>query len=266
MTEAFSQDFLTGETPPFAYYDDDPVVQPLAPRSINGVQTAVAYGGRPYWDNNHTPSVFGFNAMVNLMAVWQSAASPHLDKLGRPGTIPAAITDLRGAEIEFKCMTKSGVGFHLPKTGRIGLWIQSYDPKACGGKGGYVNQFNVRSLICEQMGVARQYKRRTGEYDYHDIIIDRPTPVTCTVPVTDDEDDWIVLPPRPDQMMNYGWKFSKDVIRNWSHNMGILHICDDPIELPRGDHPAVAARDYPKSLGYGGSEFWIDKFTIRLPS
>jgi len=253
MPIIFSSDFLSGEPRPLALYNQNPVYVEMAPRAVNNVQTAASAGGPgvAWWpDGNHTTP--GLAGWLNLVSVWY--ATSMVDPLGRVGNIPAA--DLRDAVVRLRCRAVAGpgyqYGFYLPRSTRLGWWIQTYDPAACNGLGGYANWFQTRNLICEQMGVNRPYVRNGNDA----VIMASKGWVDCVIPLSTDPGDWMAMGCNPGKATTYGNSSIGYALKTWSHDMGIIAVT--------GEHGAsYPAYTYP--LGFGGGEFHIDSISIETP-
>lgn len=247
MSVIWQTDFTAAEPVPLALYNQNPVYVAMARRADNNVTTAVAAGGAFWPDGNHTSP--GLAGWLNLLCVLYSAS--RTDPLGRPGTVPAI--DLRGKEVVVRCRAVGGSGypggFYLPRTMRVGWWVQSYDPGAIGGEGGFANWFQTRNLVCEQMGVSRPFVRG-GQ----DTAILANGWVDCVIPLSVDDGDWMAMGANPAKARTYGNSSIAHVLETWNHDMGIIAVT--------GEHgPSFPAYPYP--LGFGGGEFHIDKIQIR---
>lgn len=240
MAILYDNHFTSGSHKPLACYNDTQIYYPL----VQSGATAVTTGGAEYWpDDNHLSPGAGY---LHLLAVLY--AQGQTDALNRAGVVPKA--DLRGGKVTIRCKTigNGHPGFYLPKTARLGWWVQTYDPAAGNGKGAWVNYFQVRNLVCEQMGATRPTARGNedtwlvaGQY------------VDCVVPLTNDQGDWICLGARADKTQ-YGCSSIGAALKYWNVDMGLVCLMDEPLPGPP---------DYPYGLGYGGGQIAIDRITIE---
>jgi len=250
MTVIYSSDFLAADQRPLALYTGNPIYSVMAPRSVDGVQTACAAGGAFWPDGNHLGT--GTSGWLNLLTVLYAVGKN--DELGRPGVVPPA--DLRDGEVRVRCRAVGGsgyqAGFYLPRKCRLGWWLQTFDPGACQGQGGWVNWFQTRNLTCSQMGVPRSFTR-----NHQDAAIPAAAGwVDCVIPLSRDPGDWLAMGSAPARVNTYGNTSIDYALSTWSHNMGIICIT--------GEHGATyPAYTYP--LGFGGGEFQIDKIEIEVP-
>lgn len=250
MTVIYSSDFLAADQRPLALYNQNPVYVVMPGRTVNGVQTAVAAGGTFWPDGNHTGP--GTSGWLNLLTVLYATSTT--DPLNRVGVVPPV--DLRGGEVRVRCRAVGGAGypagFYLPRKCRVGWWLQTFDPGACEGQGGWVNWFQTRHLICEQMGAQRSFAR-----NHQDTAIPSASGwVDCVIPLSTDPGDWLAMGANPSKANTYGNTSIDYALSTWSHNMGIICIT--------GEHGTTyPAYTYP--VGFGGGEFQIDKIEIEVP-
>lgn len=164
--------------------------------------------------------------------------------------------DLRGGVVRVRCRAVGGAGypagFYLPRKCRLGWWIQTYDPGACGGQGGYANWFQTRDLICAQMGVPRSYARGGNDA----AIAASAGWVDCVIPLSTHPGDWLAMGAAPVKADTYGNTSIDYALRTWSHDMGIICVT--------GEHGS-SFPSYTYPIGFGGGEFQIDKIEIEVP-
>jgi hypothetical protein len=252
MNIHYSTDFLTGDIRPVGIYGSGASVSYVenAPRMVEGVQSAGAAGGSFWWDGNHIAPGRGWLHL--LMVMW---AEGQTDGLNRPGVIPKG--DLRGGKVTMRLRTHNvngNPGFYLAKKTRLAFWMQSFVRTAADGEGRFVNLVQVRDLICEQMGTQRPMTRGGN-----DTWIVSPEWTDVTIPLDPNPDAWICLGARPDKAVSYACAPVGQVLSDFNHNMGVIAFIGEPhLTTP----PAWTYQN-----GWGGSELWIDKFTIeRAPT
>jgi hypothetical protein len=199
----------------------------------------------PFWkDANHLPFY------LHLLCILYRDSAMMPPPISKPGTIPAAATNLVGGEFIVRCRAKGTQpqrpGFYLPKKARIGNWLQTYEDGADAGEGSFVNYFQSSDLMCEAHGVNSPYLRGGNdalmyEGPWQDVTVRLEGKHLAALGASALKD------------ADYGTATHPDLpLENWTHNIGIIALM--------GHDP----ESYTYPVGFEGGQFQIDRITLRV--